>query len=290
MGIFDFFRNKKNRISNSNEDITLQDSNVKSLHEKKLEVNNKIINNYNLTFSWVGILGKNAMKNQDGENKFMSYFATTMTFGERIIKNNIDIAFYNYEDIIFKGIEQKNKTIAFLPIVKTENVQFVDINEIHEFENAQRLIALITGTSKDTFGLTYLATDYAENKEVYNSKNKLQIKISGIAIVLDICSIDEIKKELNYNEDYTNYIPNSDLPNHACFDFIGQLENYKETFLLDDKSLKGYILKVKLITNQDKENSFTIDIFVTPENMRFQELVIGMKLKGLFQMQGHINE
>jgi hypothetical protein len=49
-------------------------------------------------------------------------------------------------------------------------------------------------------------------------------------------------------------------------------------------------LKVKLITNQDKENSFTIDIFVTPENMRFQELVIGMKLKGLFQMQGHINE
>ena len=33
---------------------------------------------------------------------------------------------------------------------------------------------------------------------------------------------------------------------------------------------------------------FTIDIFVTQENMRFTELQKGMKLTGMFQLQGEI--
>ena len=77
-------------------------------------------------------------------------------------------------------------------------------------------------------------------------------------------------------------------PNYACFDFIGELEDFRETTLLSDNSLKAYIMKVRLITNPDMKDFFTIDMYVTPENMRFKELRIGMKLTGMFQMQGQI--
>ena len=33
---------------------------------------------------------------------------------------------------------------------------------------------------------------------------------------------------------------------------------------------------------------FTIDMYVTPENMRFTELKKGMHLTGMFQLQGQI--
>ncbi len=78
------------------------------------------------------------------------------------------------------------------------------------------------------------------------------------------------------------------MPNYACFDFFGLLIDFKETSLLEGDILKGYILTVKLISNPEIEDFFTIDIFVTQENMRFKELTKGMKISGMFQMQGQI--
>ncbi|MCX6316761.1 MAG: hypothetical protein NTW29_05695 [Bacteroidetes bacterium] len=83
-------------------------------------------------------------------------------------------------------------------------------------------------------------------------------------------------------------MPSKDLPNYACFDFIGLLIDYKPTSLLESNSQKGYILNVKLITHPEIEDFFSIDIFVTQENMRFKELIKGMKISGMFQMQGQI--
>lgn len=85
-------------------------------------------------------------------------------------------------------------------------------------------------------------------------------------------------------------MPNNDLPGYACFDFIGQLEDFKETFFLDNNNQKGYLMNIRLITNSDMKDFFTIDMFVTPENMRFKKLTKGMKLTGMFQMQGQIAE
>ena len=76
----------------------------------------------------------------------------------------------------------------------------------------------------------------------------------------------------------------------GCFDFVGKLEAFREISVSEDKSVKGYILKVKLITNEDFEDFFTIEMFVNKENMRFENLTIGMKLTGMFQLQGQIKE
>ena len=177
-----------------------------------------------------------------------------------------------------------------MPVIKTDYVLDVVNKEINEWENIENLEAIITGNGRDTFGLTYFATDYAENREKYLSKKEHKMKISGIAFVLDISKADDSDGEIKYSEDFTMYIPNNDLPNYACFDFIGQLEDYRETFFLESNSQKGYLMKVRLITNPDIKDFFTIDIFVTPENMRFKELTKGMKITGMFQMQGQIAE
>ena len=134
----------------------------------------------------------------------------------------------------------------------------------------------------------FLATDYAENKEIYVSKKELELNVSGIAFVLDIHKADNSDSEPKYSKDFTMYMPNNDLPNYACFDFIGELEGFKESNLLEGNKVQGYLLNVRLITNEEIKDFFTIDIFVAKENMRFSELEKGMKLTGMFQLQGRI--
>ncbi len=92
------------------------------------------------------------------------------------------------------------------------------------------------------------------------------------------------------SEDFTTYAPSESLPNYACFDFIAQIVDFKETELLEDGSIKGYILKLKLITHEDSEDFFTIDAFVNKENIRFETLTKGMKVTGALQLQGKIAE
>jgi hypothetical protein len=104
--------------------------------------------------------------------------------------------------------------------------------------------------------------------------------------VLDVFKIPD--GDIKYAEDFAGYFPNKDVPNYGCFDFIGVLEDLKETSLLPSNSLKGYILNVRLINQPEVKDFFTIDMYVTPENMRFTELKKGMHLTGMFQLQGQI--
>jgi hypothetical protein len=45
--------------------------------------------------------------------------------------------------------------------------------------------------------------------------------------------------------------------------------------LLPDGSVKGFILKLRLITILEMENFFTVDAFISKENMRFAALRVG---------------
>lgn len=247
-------------------------------------------NNFDLSNTWCGIFGFESYRKPNGSQILIQHFALAMTDGSVTKRNNITVSQLNYADVSLKGISINENPKTILPVIKTDHVIDVVNEEINEWENVDNLEAIITGNGRGTFGLTYFATDYAENKEIYLSKKDLKIKISGIAFVLDISNIDKSARKIKYSDDFTGYTPNDDLPNYACFDFIGQLEDFKETFLLEDNSLKGYLMKVRLITNPEIEDFFTIDIFVTPENMRFEELTKGMKLTGMFQMLGQIAE
>jgi len=260
------------------------------LIENEIGLTIKKSNNSDLSNTWCGIFGFESYRKPNGSQNLKEHFAMAMTINPSISKNNLTISLLEYEDVNLKAIAYNNNPTTILPVVKTDYEVDVVNKEINEWENVHNLEAIVTGNGRNTFGVTYFATDYAENRDVYHSKKELRIKMSGIAFVIDISTADNSEGEVQYSEDFTMYMPNNDLPNYACFDFIGQLEDFKETVLLEDKSLKGYLLKVRLITNPDIKDFFTIDIFVSPENMRFKELTKGMKLTGMFQMQGQIAE
>lgn len=247
------------------------------LIENEIGLKIKKSNNSDLSNTWCGIFGFDSYRKPNGSQILKEHFALAMYKGKELISDNVKISQLDYQDVIIKGISLNGNAITILPVIKTDKVTSVENKDIDEWENVENLEAIISGNGKETFGVWYFATDYAENRKRYLTQKKLNIKLSGIAFVLD-----------THNEEYTAYLPSKDLPNFACFDFFGVLLDFKETNLLEDKSLRGYILTVKLITNPDIEEFFDLDIYVTTENMRFKDLTKGMKISGMFQMQGQI--
>jgi hypothetical protein len=160
------------------------------------------------------------------------------------------------------------------PVVKTDITLPVVNKIISESLYTGRLEAIIRGTAKDTFGILYQATDYAKNKELYRSSAALNIRLSAMAYVLDIASGDAA----------VGYIPNKDLKDFGCFDFIGKVINFKEVAFFDKNPQRGYIITTSLIND-----IFLIDVFVNSTSMRFQQLERGMRISGLIAMQGEIS-
>jgi hypothetical protein len=237
---------------------------------------------------WAGIFGFENFRNGSGSKVLQEHFALTLTKPKNHLNNGTSTHILDFNDISFKAISKEGEAMTLMPVVKTNYAIPVINKEINEWENVDNLEAVITGGGRDTFGIKYFATDYAEKRDVYLSQKNLNMKISGIVYVLDIHKTDN-SGEVKYSEDFTAYMPNKDFSSYGCFDFIGELEDFRETSLLDNNSLKGYIMKVRLITNHEVKDFFTIDMYVTPGNMRFRELTIGMKLTGMFQMQGQIS-
>jgi hypothetical protein len=252
----------------------------------------KQTNAYDLNNTWCGILGFERYRAPNGSQVVMEHFALALQTAPVATKNHLTINQLEYDAVILKGISVDEKPASIVPVIKTDYTMDIENKEIREWENVENLYAYISGGGRNTFGLAYLATDYAENRDRYLASKEHQIRISGIAFVLDHYSKDasDSEGELQYSEDFTAYMPNNDLPNQACFDFIGQLEDFRETTLLENGSQKAYLMKVRLITNPDIKDFFTIDMYATPENMRFSGLTVGMKLTGMVQLQGCMAE
>lgn len=245
--------------------------------ENEIGLKIKKSNIFDLSNTWSGIFGFESYSKPNGSQALKEHFALAMYKGKSFKKDNIKISQLEYQDVILKGVSFSEKAVTILPVVKTDKIIAVENIEIDEWENVENLEAIVSGNGEDTFGVWYFATDYAENRSRYLTEKKLNIKLSGIAFVLD-----------THNEDFTGYMPSLDLPNFGCFDFIGLLTDYKPTSLLESNSQKGYILTVRLFYLPEIGDYLSIDIFVTQENMRFKELTKGMKISGKFQMQGQI--
>ena len=245
-------------------------------------------NTLDMANAWCGIFGFENYRNGEGRSMLTEHFGFMLSKGYGITRDKVTIANLAYEDVAIKALIYDENPIAAVPVVKSEYAIDVHNKGIIEWENFENMLALVTGTGRDTFGITYLATDYAEHRERYHTERNLNIIISGIVFVLDVSNVHEQEGEVKYSEDFTAYMPSNDLPNYGCFDFIGEVEDYKETSLLENGLLNGYLLKVRLITNPDVTDFFTIDMYVTRENMRFDTIEKGMKVSGMFQMQGRI--
>lgn len=242
-------------------------------------------NNQDLSNTWCGIFGFTRYREQNGRELLTECITHGMMNRPVWQQNSISTRETGFNNVLLKTVALNDTPVFVIPVVQTGDVVDVENKEIAEWENVNNFCAIISGNGRNTFGLWYLATDYAENRERYHTQKKLDMHISGIVFVLDVYTARD-NDSVPYSEDFTAYMPSSDLPNFACFDFIGQLEEFSET--TGENGVKGFLLNVRLITNPDIKNFFTINMYVAAENMRFTELVKGMKISGMFQMQGCI--
>jgi len=242
-------------------------------------------NIHNLVNTWSGVFGHENFQTKD----YGQYLTTVLMQSTVADPDGEDKSKTEFEDVRFKTIVTEELS-TIIPEVKTNYVLEFETRSIREWENALNLQAIVAGPARDTFGVWFFATDYAENRNTYMTQPHLKVNISGIVFILDVQTNTDLPDGTKMSENFTTYAPSQDLPNYACFDFIAQVVDYKETELLEDGTVKGYILKLKLITNEENEDFFTIDAFVNKENMRFETPTKGMKVTGALQLQGKIAE
>lgn len=263
---------------------------VSPVLENSIGLKIKKSNNRNVSDIWAAIFGFETYRNSDERSRLIELTAFAKFRGDVNSWNHIKTYQVNFgKDVSYKAIYTSDSPKTIVPVINTDYWVDVENKEINEWENVDSVVAIISGNGRDTFGVSYLATDYAKNREIYLSQKKLNIKISGIVFVLDLHQKEKWnEKDIELSDDFTGYMPGQGPPNYACFDFVGEIESLKEIYILEGNTLKAYMMKVRLITHPEISDFFTIDMYVTPENMRFKKITKGMRITGMVQMQGQI--
>lgn len=239
-----------------------------------------------------GLLGFNFLNSQQG-NQFINEMMALTAIQKPISENPIfSISEVNFKEtngdsdlIKMRAIKARGQMLSAFPYLKTNYVLPFETKQIIEWSHVAKLEAEIKGGGRDTFGLAFFATDYAENRNIYKSTKKLNIHISAFGLVLDKSDLTEINGT-KVSSDFATYMPSKDIPRPTYYDFIGILNDFKECKLTNENT--GYIINVKLINQEDQPDFFTVDMFINRENMRITELKKGMKVAGALWFQGEI--
>lgn len=260
---------------------------IAPVHENAAGIKVSKANELDFENTWGGIFGFQSFRRENGDFELRKHFLMALDEQPVSTHGSLSIHQVDFGDVAFKAMKENGKPYTILPVVKTNYIVETSTRAISEWENFDNRVALVTASGRQTFGITFVATDYAENRELYLSRKDLNTHISGIAFVLDIFK-NKNNGEVKYSEEFTAYMPNQDMAHYACFDFIGQVEDLRKIQLLTQKNLEAYLMKVRLITDPERKDFFTIDMYVTQENMRFSGLEKGMKVTGMMQLQGSV--
>ncbi|MDA3613787.1 hypothetical protein [Polluticaenibacter yanchengensis] len=297
MGIFDFFKKKDKNINaekNENLQVSSQTNEARiqaSLGEISVEVVSDNKGSHGDNFG--GLLGFSYL-NSDKGNRFINEMIALASIEDPILKNPVvkihEAGFDNSDSVRIRTIAKNGNIsngaiLSAYPYIKTNYILPFETKRIIEWSHIGNMEAEIQGGGRNTFGLSFFATDYAINKSKYKAEKNLNIRISAIGLVLDKNDLTEINGTA-VSPEFSTYMPSKDISRPTYFDFIGVLNNYTECKINDENY--GYMINVKLINQEDDPDFFTVDMFVNKENMRFDNLKQGMKVAGLFWLQGEI--
>jgi len=262
------------------------------IHENEAGIKIKKVNNGSLGNMWGGIFG---FKRLNKSSQILLEYMAFMFMKKNLKRATVDISIYefNYGDVIFRGIETLDDSRrTFLPAIKATNCIDVINKQINVWENSDNLEAVVSGGGRDTFAITYFATDYAENKATYHTSPKLDMEFSGILFVLHERDNKEavLPDGTVFAEDFASYMPHKDLAEFGCYDFMGILEDFYKNDILENNMIEGYILKIRLINYEGIKDFFTIPMFISKDNLKLGNLEKGMKLTGAFQLLGEIKK
>ncbi len=262
--------------------------------EPKMMVNKagitiKTVNNGKVGDFWGGMLGFEYFRSSS-PTELYEYIAFAQEEGVSL-KNDegVSVQELTFDRLTLRAVSEHEQMRTSFPTVQTNYAIPIEHSQIDEWENSNNLEAIVYGKGRDTFAVRYYATDYAFNRKKYLENKFHRVRLSAILYVLDIPSDEkEGKGDVKFSDDFCMYMPSQESAEFGCFDFVGILEGIEEAKYFDNSKHSGYILKIRLINNPEIEDFFTIDMFINQKNRRFSDLVIGMKLTGMFQLLGEI--
>lgn len=187
------------------------------------------------------------------------------------------------KDIDIKIIVDSQGMSSCFPAMVSNNKIPFENKIINEWKHVDNIEAQIGGLGRKTFGLSFFASDYLENKKIYQQNKELEINLSGFAYV-----IQESKKlPDNFSEDFVSYMPNQQTKNSSIYDFFGKIIDFKE---YAHEGIHGFIISTKLINHEEMEDFFVLDIFVNKQNLKIEKPKKGMRISGCFWLQGNIGK
>jgi len=201
--------------------------------------------------------------------------------GRKPIRDQYSIKIENLGDVNIVFILGSQSMISCFPVLNSQSQMSFESKVINEWVHVDSVEAQISGKGKEMIGLNFFATDYLENKQLYQSTPKLEISFSAFAYVMK--KSDKLPD--NFSDEFVAFMPNTEGNDPTLYDFFGKVIFFRQ---YECEGIRGFIVKTKLINHEKDEDFFVIDMFINEENLRVDTLKNGMRISGCFWLQGKI--
>lgn len=190
---------------------------------------------------------------------------------------------FNLENnLIAVNLLNNDRIIDNFPMLENGFILRTETEAIYEWNETEELAAQIRAKGLGKYALEYFASDYSYRKEQYQKERDLTLSLS--AFIYQITITEEIP---NASENFTAFLPHLEYAGRSLYQFIAEVMDIytiQHSFL----PIGGYILTLRLSGVQEEEDYLAIKCFLHRGNSSTSPLKKGMKVSGVFWMQGMI--
>jgi hypothetical protein len=281
MGLFDFFRNKKKETPKTTPSPQEETVEKTGTPEPEDIITVEQVTEGSHGDHWAGIFGfGNWYENQKFPTEMLAFIAAFST--EQSTIDNMTLKEYALPYFRLKSMYHGKDMVTTFPIIKsTQSIPFQTKN-IKEWAHVNGIEAQISGSGKATFGVSFFANDYFENKERYHNDAHVNVNLSGI--ILGVGAAPQME---GMSDEFVGYFPNKEHGQFSIIDFVGKVLAL-EAADSHELPIEGYWMKLRLINHEEDANFFVIDAFLSKNNSSLPSIQIGDRISGAMWIQGEL--
>ncbi|MHB9134684.1 MAG: hypothetical protein ACYDBB_26735 [Armatimonadota bacterium] len=178
------------------------------------------------------------------------------------------------------GVVERGYCHTFYPVLVTSRAIPVTVKEIIEWEDGQSVEAQIIGSGRNTFGLSFYATDYLEHAHRYQAGGELMVSLAGLAYKIE----GPPETPEGFHEQYCAYMPHHGDWDTSDFGFIGQILSVEDITICGESC---HIIDVRIINGTADSPSFALELLANARHVT-TPLIAGNRAGGFFWLQGRL--
>lgn len=182
-----------------------------------------------------------------------------------------------------RAVSINAERVAVYPYLNTKSKIHFYTHQIVEWENGEPIVeAEIEGSINQDLLLNFFATDYAVNKQIYQSQSSIEVRLS--ALVLELFKSDKDTNDINQQP--KGIWINRNYNSKSYFSFEGVILEINSASI--DALTLSCIMKLKLGKGNRPGTDLVIDAYVTNNNIKADKIQTGMLVQGILWFQGEI--